>query len=142
MLREIIPIICIMDFNCNDNVVLVHFARFLINGHTSVLASTNLILTCVTSVKLDDFRHFMRSSPDCSNIGSNCVFIYFSQSSFVFEIGYSKLSFPSHLPASAHHLQFLIFIPLSFLRFFFLSTVILDILNRVSEYLISALVKK
>ena len=78
------------------------FCSFL-DGHTSVLASTNSILNFfLTSIKLDDFRYFMRSSPDCSNIGSNCVFIYLL--SFAPKIGFSKLSFSSHLPASAHHL--------------------------------------
>ena len=53
MLQEIIPI---MDFNRNYNLVPSRsIARFL--------------LTVVTSVKLDDFRHFMRFSPSCLNIG-------------------------------------------------------------------------
>ena len=47
MLQEIIPI---MDFNRNYNLVPSRsIARFL--------------LTVVTSVKLDDFRHFMRFPP-------------------------------------------------------------------------------
>ena len=54
MLQEITPI---MDFNRNYNLVPSRsIARFL--------------LTVVTSVKLDDFRYFMRSSPGCLNIGS------------------------------------------------------------------------
>ena len=47
MLQEIIPI---MDFNRNYNLVPSRsISRFL--------------LTVVTSVKLDDFRHFMRFPP-------------------------------------------------------------------------------
>ena len=53
MLQEIIPI---MDVNRNYHLVPSRsIARFL--------------LTVVTSVNLDDFRHFMRSSPGCLNIG-------------------------------------------------------------------------
>ena len=62
MLQEIIPI---MDFNRNYNLVPSRsIARFL--------------LTVVTSVNLDDFRHFMRFSPGCLNIGSESVFVYSS----------------------------------------------------------------
>ena len=61
MLQEIIPI---MDFNRNYNLVPSRsIARFL--------------LTVVTSVKLDDFRYFMRFSPGCLNIGSECLCLFF-----------------------------------------------------------------
>ena len=54
MLQEIIPI---MDVNRNYHLVPSRsIARFL--------------LTVVTSVNLDDFRYFMKSSPGCLNIGS------------------------------------------------------------------------
>ena len=62
MLQEIIPI---MDFNRNYNLVPSRsIARFLL---TVVL----------TSVKLDDFRHFMRFSPGCLNSAVS-VFVYSS----------------------------------------------------------------
>ena len=77
MLQEIIPI---MDFNRNYNLVPSRsIARFL--------------LTVVTSVKLDDFRHFMRFSPGCLNIGSECLCLFFIVSFFLLWLGNSRISF-------------------------------------------------
>ena len=124
MLQEIIPI---MDFNRNYNLVPSRsIARFL--------------LTVVTSVKLDDFRHFMRFSPGCLNIGSECLCLFFIVSFFYCGWVIQEFLFVFHFfkppSLSAHH-QFPIFILLFFLAFSFLSS---NISNRVGAHLISAMV--
>ena len=124
MLREIIPII---DFNGNYNLVPSRsIARFL--------------LTVVTSVKLDDFRHFMRFSPGCLNIGSECLCLFFIVSFFLLWLGNSRISFrvsffqatftfcPSPIPDFHSPL---------FLGVLFLSSIIS---NQVGAHLISSIV--
>lgn len=69
-----------MDFNRNYNLVPSRsISRFL--------------LTVVTSVKLDDFRHFMRFSPGCLNIGSECLCLFFIVIFFLLWLGNSRISF-------------------------------------------------
>ena len=124
MLQEIIPI---MDFSRNYNLVPSRsIARFL--------------LTVVTSVKLDDFGHFMRFSPGCLNIGSECLCLFSIVSFFYCGWVIQEFLFVFHFfkppSLSAHH-QFSIFILLFSLAFSFLSS---NISNRVGAHLISAMV--
>ena len=126
MLQEIIPI---MDFNRNYNLVPSRsISRFL--------------LTVVTSVKLDDFRHFMRfpPPPGCLNIGSECLCLFFIVSFFYCGWVIQEFLFVFHFfkpPSLSAHLQFSIFILLFFLAFSFLSS---NISNQVGAHLITSIV--